>query len=54
MSNNEILVHTKKLQFEHEAIKAKMLKDYDELTKIEKEFKEANKIILNRLDGKNE
>lgn len=51
MSNNEILVHIKKLEIEHEALKAKMLKDYDNLVKLEKEFNKLNSIIVKRLKG---
>ena len=51
MSNNEILFEIKKLEAEHEALKLKMLKDYDKLTDIEKRFDRANQTLLKRLKG---
>ena len=51
LSNNEILFKIKQMEADHEAIKLKMLKDYDRLVEIEKEFDKANKIILKRLKG---
>lgn len=50
-SNNEILFEIKQMEADHEAIKLKMLKDYDKMVEIEKRFDEANKIILKRLKG---
>jgi hypothetical protein len=52
MSNNEILFGIKKLQAEHESLKIKMIKDYDNLVELEKEFTRANEIIQRRLKGK--
>lgn len=51
MSNNEILFHIKQMEANHEAIKIKMLQDYDKLVEIEKKFDAANKIIVKRLKG---
>lgn len=51
MSNNEILFEIKKMEAEHEALKLKMLKDYDKLVEIEKQFDKANQIIYKRLKG---
>lgn len=50
-SNNEILFDIKQMEADHEALKLKMLKDYDKLVEIEKRFDRANKIILKRLKG---
>jgi hypothetical protein len=50
-SNNEILFEIKQLQADHEALKIKMLNDFDELEKIEKRFAKANEILLKRLKG---
>jgi RNA-binding protein YhbY len=50
-SNNEILFEIKQLEADHEAIKIKMLQDYDKLVEIEKKFDAANKIIVKRLKG---
>lgn len=51
MSNNEILFRIKQYEADHEAIKLKMIQDYDKLVEIEKRFDAANKIILKRLKG---
>ena len=50
-TNNEILFEIKQMEADYEAIKLKMLKDYDKMVEIEKRFEEANKIILKRLKG---
>jgi len=50
-SNNEILFEIKQMEADHEAIKLKMLQDYDKLVEIEKKFDVANKLILKRLKG---
>lgn len=51
-SNNDILLAIKQLHADHEALKLKMLKDYDTLMAIEKEFQLANLEITNRLQKK--
>ena len=48
-SNNEILFEMKKMEAVHDAIKLKMLSDYDRMIEIEKSYKLANEIILKRL-----
>ena len=50
-SNNEILLELKQLQENHEAIKTRMIKDYDELEAIEKRFNDGNIELHNRLTG---
>ena len=50
-SNNEILFEIKQLQADHEALKIKMLQDFDKLVEIEKRFDKANKILVKRLKG---
>lgn len=50
-SNNEILFEIKQMEADHEALKLKMIKDYDRLVEIEKRFDRANKIIVKRLKG---
>jgi hypothetical protein len=50
-SNNEILFEIKQMEADYEALKLKMLKDYDKMEEIEKRFEKANKIILKRLKG---
>jgi hypothetical protein len=48
-SNNEILFEIKQMEADYEALKLKMIQDYDKLLEIEKRFENANKIILKRL-----
>jgi len=50
-SNNEILFEIKQMEADHEALKLKMLKDYDKMIELEKKFDQANKILLKRLKG---
>lgn len=50
-TNNEILLEIKQLELDHNALKNKLVKDYDTLIEIERKFDEANKIILKRLKG---
>lgn len=50
-TNNEILFMIKQYEADHEALKLKMIKDYDKLLEIEKNFQIANQIILKRLKG---
>jgi hypothetical protein len=50
-SNNEILFMIKQYEADHEALKMKMVRDYDKLLEIEKNFDIANKIIVKRLKG---
>lgn len=50
-SNNEILFEIKNMEAEYEAVKLKMLKDYDKMVEIEKRFQRANQILLKRLKG---
>jgi|688.fasta_scaffold2361281_2 hypothetical protein len=51
LSNNEILFKIKQIEADYEALKLKMLKDYDALEKLEKEFNKAQLIITKRLKG---
>lgn len=50
-SNNEILFDIKQMQADYDALKIKMLKDYDKMEELERRFEKANKIILKRLKG---
>jgi hypothetical protein len=50
-SNNEILFEIKQMEADYEAVKLKMLKDYDKMVDIEKRFQRANQILLKRLKG---
>ncbi len=51
-SSNEILIDIKQMEHEYEALKAKMLTDWDKLVEIEKTYKEAHLIINSRLKSK--
>jgi hypothetical protein len=51
LSNNEILFKIKQLEADYDALKLKMLKDYDALENLEKEFNKAQTIITKRLKG---
>lgn len=51
MTNNEILFQIKQFEADHEAIKLKMLQDYDKMVEIEKKFDRANKLLIKRLKG---
>ena len=51
MSNNEILFLVKQLEADHEAIKLKMIQDYDKMVEMEKKFDDANKLLVKRLKG---
>jgi hypothetical protein len=51
MSNNEILFLVKQLEADHEAIKLRMVQDYDKMVEIEKQFDDANKLLVKRLKG---
>jgi len=51
-SNNELLFEIKQMEADHEAIKIKMLKDYDKMIEIEKRFNKVNEILLKRLKNK--
>lgn len=50
-SNNDILFEIKQMEADYEALKLKILKDYDQLMEIEKKFQRANNVLLKRLKG---
>lgn len=50
-SSNEILFEIKQMQADHEALKIKMVQDYDKMVELEKRFKLANEILVKRLKG---
>jgi len=51
MTNNEILFQIKQWEADHEALKIKMIKDYDKMVEIENQFDQANKLLVKRLKG---
>jgi len=50
-SNNDILLEIKQMEADHEALKLKMVQDYDKMVALEKRFDDANKILVKRLKG---
>ena len=50
-SNNDILFEIKQMEADYEALKLKILNEYDKLTELEKRFQKANTILLKRLKG---
>lgn len=50
-SNQEILFEIKQMEADHEAIKLKILKDFDAMVEIEKKFERAKQLISDRLKG---
>jgi hypothetical protein len=50
-TNNDILLEIKQMQFDYEAVKANLLRDYDLLEMIEARFNEANDVLNTRLSG---
>jgi hypothetical protein len=51
LSNNDILFRIKQYEADYEALKLKMLSDYDKMEEVERNFEKANKILLKRLKG---
>lgn len=51
-SNNEILLEIKQIQLEHEALKLKIINDYDKLVELENKFYDAQNIVKQRITGK--
>jgi hypothetical protein len=51
-TNNEILLEIKQLQLDHEALKLKIIREFDKLVEIENKFNAAQKVVKERLVGK--
>ena len=51
ISNNELLLQLKQLENDHEAIKSKMLNDYNKMVEIEEKYSQINKLLLKRIKG---
>lgn len=51
-SNNEILQEIQDMKNQHELLKQKILKYYDNLESVEKRYQEANQELVKRLNGK--
>ncbi len=50
-SNNELLMEVKNLESSYNALKQKMLNDWDQLMIIEERFNKINELIQKRLKG---
>jgi hypothetical protein len=48
-SNNELLFEIKQMELDYEALKLKMVQDYDKLIEIEKKYETINNLIVKRL-----
>lgn len=51
MGNSQIMGEITALQAEHEAIKIRILNEMDNLSRVEKLFNKANKILVGRIKG---
>ena len=51
MSNNDLLFQIKQFQADHEAIKIKMLHEYDKLLAVEQRFTKVITLLVKRLKG---
>lgn len=51
-TNNEIILEMKQMEHDYEALKTKMLNDWDRLLGIEDKYAKAAKLIKERLKGK--
>ena len=52
-TSNELLFEIKQLEADHEAIKLKMLKDYDKMEELQIKYERAHKIIFKRINSGN-
>jgi hypothetical protein len=50
-SNNEILFAIKQMEADYEALKIKMLKDYDKMEELEATYDLAHRVLSRRLKG---
>ena len=48
-SNNEILFEIKQMEADHEALKLKIVRDFDVLVEIENRYNYANNLLIKRL-----
>jgi hypothetical protein len=51
LPNNQLLLELKQLENDHEAIKTKMLNDYNKMVEIEEKYSQINKLLLKRIKG---
>lgn len=50
-NNDEILLEIKQIEFDYQALKQKLINDFDKLVDIETKYAEAHKVINERLKG---
>ena len=50
-TNNELLFEVKQLEADYDALKIKMLKDYDKMEEMERRFDKIQKLLTRRLKG---
>ena len=50
-NNDEILLEIKQIEFDYQALKQKLINDFDRLVEIETKYSEAHKVINERLKG---
>ena len=50
-SNDEILLEIKQIEYDYEALKQKLVNEFDKLVELETKYTEAHKVINNRLKG---
>lgn len=48
-NNDEILLEIKQIEFDYQALKQKLINDFDKLVEIEHKYAEAHKVINERL-----
>lgn len=48
-SNDEILLEIKQIEYDYEALKQKLVNEFDKLVELETKYTEAHKVINNRL-----
>ena len=48
-NNDEILLEIKQIEFDYEALKQKLVNDFDNLVNLETKYAEAHKVINERL-----
>jgi hypothetical protein len=51
-STNEILIEIKQLELDYDALKSKIVSDFDKLMLLEEQYKQAHNVINNRLKFK--
>lgn len=50
-SNDVILLEIKQIEYDYEALKLKLVNDFDKLVDLETKYAEAHKVINERLKG---